>query len=79
RLLTAAYSAATTTADVRIWSALPKNFQVASIPMPPDGRLTIMTPSNRAYPLVIKPCEYAIVYVKMRTALDEPIIEVIRY
>lgn len=79
KILTAAYTAATTAADVRIWSALPKDFQVASLPMPGDGQITIMTPGNRAYPVTIESCRAAIVYVKMVSSFTEPTIEVMKY
>jgi len=78
KIFAAAYTAATTAADVRIWSALPKDFQVAVLPMPSDGQLTIMA-GSRAYPLTLGSCRYAIIYVKMITASSEPVIEVIRY
>jgi hypothetical protein len=78
-LAVAAYSAATTAADVRIWSALPKDFQVATIPMPADGQLVIMTPGNRAIPVAIGSCRYAIVYIKIVSPLSDAVIEVIKY
>jgi len=75
----ALYSWATTAADLRIWSALPRNFQVARIPMPADGKLDIRSPQGYTYPIVIHPCRYAIVYIKMVSALIEPTIEVTAY
>jgi hypothetical protein len=75
----AAYSAATTAADVRIWSALPKNFQVAAMPMPSDGKLAIAASGGRTFGVSIESCRYAIVYVKMVSSMSEPAIEVIRY
>ena len=39
--LTAVYSFATTAADVRIWTTLPKNFQIARFKMPQNGKLKI--------------------------------------
>lgn len=47
----AIYGFATTAADVRIWSALPKEIQVAKVPVPADGMLKI-TPFG-AYPIEI--------------------------
>jgi uncharacterized protein len=79
RVATAVYSAATTAADVRIWSALPKNFQVAALPMPSDGQLTIEASAGRTFGVSIESCRYAIVYVKIVSPASEPTIEVIRY
>jgi hypothetical protein len=77
--MVALYSFATTAADVRIWSALPKDFQAAKFPMPGDGKLTIQTPQGNLYPLTIPSCRYAIVYIKMVSASNEPTIEVMTY
>jgi hypothetical protein len=78
-IFVAAYNFATTAADVRIWSALPKDFQVAKLPMPADGKLTIQTPQGWSRGVEIGSCKYAIVYIKMISALTEPTIEVITY
>jgi hypothetical protein len=75
----ALYSWMTTAADVRIWSALPKNFQVARIPMPEDGKLTIRSSQGRTIPVTLNPCRFAVVYIKMVTSSSEPIISVITY
>jgi hypothetical protein len=75
----ALYSFATTAADVRIWSALPKNFQAAKLPMPADGKLMIYTPQGWSYPAAIRPCKYAIIYIKMVSASNEPAVEVMTY
>jgi uncharacterized protein len=78
-IFVAAYNFATTAADVRIWSALPKNFQSAKFPMPADGKMTIQTPQGWSRIVEIRPCKYAIVYIKMVSVSNEPTIEVITY
>jgi hypothetical protein len=78
-IFVAAYNFATTAADVRIWSALPKNFQSAKLPMPADGKLTIQTPQGWLRTVEIGSCKYAIVYIKMVSVSTEPTIEVITY
>jgi hypothetical protein len=78
-LFVAAYNFATTAADVRIWSALPKNFQSAKLPMPTDGKLAIQTPQGWFRTVDIPSCKYAIIYIKMISAATEPTIEVITY
>jgi hypothetical protein len=75
----ALYSWSTTAADVRIWSALPKNFQVARVPMPADGKLAIRSSQGRDFPVTLNPCRYGIVYIKMVSASCEPTIEIITY
>ena len=52
-LLATVYSYATTAADVRIWTTLPKNFQVARLPMPPDRLITIERPGGESFPVEI--------------------------
>jgi hypothetical protein len=78
-IFVAAYNFATTAADVRIWSALPKNFQSARLPMPADGNLTIQTPQGWSRTVSIGSCKYAIMYIKMVSVSTEPTIEVIKY
>jgi len=78
-IFVAAYNFATTAADVRIWSSLPKDFQAAKLPMPAEGKLTIQTPQGWLRTVEIGSCKYAIVYIKMVSVSTEPTIEVITY
>jgi hypothetical protein len=78
-IFVAAYNFVTTAADVRIWSALPKNFQSAKLPMPADGKLILQMPQGWFREVEIRPCKYAIVYIKMVSVSTEPAIEVITY
>jgi hypothetical protein len=71
-LAVSAYSAVTTVADVRIWTSLPKQFQVARVPMPADGQITVRTES-REIRIPVPPCRYALVYVKMISSGGEPV------
>jgi len=48
-LLAAVYQLATTAADIRMWTALPKEFQIAKIVTPAGGSVTIATPGDKAY------------------------------
>jgi uncharacterized protein len=75
----AIYSAATTTADMRIWSALPKNIQVAKTQMPENGRLKVEIPAGTNLDINIDNCKNAIVYVKIPFAGAEPVCNVIRF
>jgi uncharacterized protein len=64
-ILMALYSFATTAADVRIWTMLPKNIQVAGFPMPDDRVVSLGGPGMETTALNIGDCNYAIVYVRM--------------
>ncbi len=80
----AAYSVATTAADVRIWSALPKDFQVARFAMPSNNTLLIFPaslPSVRQglFEVNIPPCRNAIVYIKIINAGASPVCEVLAF
>jgi hypothetical protein len=75
----AIYSFVTTTADVRIWTALPKDIQTARLPMPENGDLTISGPTLAPIPVKIGDCNYAIVYVRMISAMHQPSIEIMTF
>jgi hypothetical protein len=77
--LVAAYSAATTAADVRIWTALPKDFQVARFDMPKNSPLLIFTPGNTLFEVSIPPCTNAIVYIRIINAGASPVYEVMAF
>ena len=78
-LFVAAYSYATTAADVRIWTSLPKEFQVARFPKPKDGKLKVKRPGSVLVDINIPDCNNAIVYVRITTDQAEPIFEVIDF
>jgi len=77
--LVAAYSYATTAADVRIWTTLPKDFQVARFPMPADGLLTIEPPGGESFQVKIPPCKNAMVYVKIPFRQAKPVYDLMTY
>ncbi|MBL7106450.1 MAG: hypothetical protein ISS77_02420 [Phycisphaerae bacterium] len=75
----AAYSFVTTAADVRIWTVLPKDFQVARFEKPADGKLEITAPGGMPLDIDIEKCNNAIVYVKIPTSLAVPVCDVITF
>ena len=77
--LVAAYSYATTAADVRIWTTLPKDFQVARFPMPADGLLTIEPPGGGSFQIKIPTCKNAVVYVKIPFHQAKPVYDLMTY
>ena len=67
-ILFAVFQAFTTAADLRIWTALPKEFQLAKIETPADGRLTLATPTGLKTAITVPVGKNAIVYVKIPTS-----------
>jgi hypothetical protein len=73
------YSYATTAADVRIWSALPKDFQIARCAIPPDRNLTVIPAGGEPFEINIPTCRSAIVYIKIVHAGASPVYEVLAF
>lgn len=78
-VITALYSFATTAADVRIWTTLPKNIQVSRFAKPADGIINIQGPAMTPVSLQIPDCKHAIVYVKMVNGVLSPNIQIMTY
>ena len=78
-LLMAAYSYATTAADVRIWTSLPKDFQIARFPKPENGTLKVTPTGSVPFEINIPDCNNVIVYVRITTSQAKPIFEVITF
>ncbi len=78
-LFMAAYSYATTAADVRIWTTLPKDFQIARFPKPKDGKLKITPADANPFEIDIPGCNNAIVYVRITATQAKPIFEVMTF
>lgn len=78
-LMVAAYSYATTAADVRIWTTLPKDFQVARVRMPADRNIAVFSPEGtKILNVNIEPCSNAIVYVKIPFKTATPFCSIIK-
>jgi hypothetical protein len=75
----AVYSAMTTAADVRIWTALPKDFQVARFAMPTDNRVRILADNRIIQEIELPDCNNAIIYVKILTKCAEPICHIMAF
>jgi hypothetical protein len=73
------YSAATTAADLRIWTALPKDFQIARFTLSKNTPLLVITPANTLFEVNIPPCNNAIVYIKIVNAGAAPVSEVLTF
>ena len=71
-ILTGVYSFVTTSADVRIWTSLPKNFQVARFRKPSNGKLKITPPGSIPFDIDIPNCNNAVVYVRITSSEAVP-------
>jgi len=61
----ALYQITTTSADIRMWTALPKEFQLAKIETPANGILTLDSPDARLVTIEIPKDSNSLVYVKL--------------
>jgi len=77
--LAAVYTAATTAADVRIWTTLPKNFQVARLNIPENRCITISPPGGESFQIEIPACNNSIVYVKIPFRQAKPVYNIMTY
>jgi len=75
----AAYSFASTAADVRVWTALPKDFQVARLPKPKNGKLKITPPGSFPIDIDIPQCNNAVVYIKIINNYSVPVCNVMAF
>lgn len=67
-IASAIYQIASTQADTRIWSTLPKEFQLARFKRPKSGSLNIYTPNNALIKsLNIPDTQNTLIYVKIAT------------
>ena len=73
----ALYSYSTTAADVRIWTALPKNFQVARFNKPNNGKITVLPPGSSSFEIIIPDCKNAIIYIRIIATHTQPVYDVI--
>jgi hypothetical protein len=73
----ALYQAATNSADTRMWTSLPKDFQVARVPAPKDGQLTLSFPNGNSQAVQLKSGQSSLVYVKAVNSTVPPLINVI--
>jgi len=68
RFIAAVYQMASTQADTRIWSTLPKEFQLARFERPFDGVISITTPNNTLVKNITLPdAKNILIYVKIAT------------
>lgn len=78
-IVVAAYSFATNAADVRVWTTLPKDFQVARFQKPGNGMIKITPPGGTCFEVELENCSNAIIYVRIPTKLCPPVYEVMTF
>lgn len=80
RLIAAVYQIASTQADTRIWSTLPKEFQLARFKRPNSGNITITTPNNILVKNITLPdAKNILIYVKIATPYSIASVRVIPF
>lgn len=63
-LIGAIYQAATTQADTRIWSALPKEFQALRIQRPASGRITLRADDGSSIEVALPAARFSVVHLR---------------
>lgn len=77
-IATTVYTIASTQADTRTWTTLPKRFDLIRIERPANGKVTLKTSTGLALPEIALPLtQHTLVYVKMATAGAKPSISII--
>ncbi|MGB5966168.1 MAG: hypothetical protein WBG65_11665, partial [Sulfurimonadaceae bacterium] len=77
-LATTVYTIASTQADTRTWTTLPKRFDLIRLERPESGRFNIKTSTGLTLTQIDLPLsEHTLVYVKMATAGAKPSVSII--
>ncbi|MCG8617750.1 MAG: hypothetical protein MI802_16160 [Desulfobacterales bacterium] len=76
-LLAAAYQGATTSADIRMWTGLPKEFQLAKIKTPKQGDLVLTPPGGEKIKVKLPPEKNVLIYVKISSANSPAVVDTI--
>lgn len=64
RIATLAYQASVNIADTRSWTTLPKEFQIARIPTPPDRRIQLLEGNQAPLVVTVEDAPAVLVYVR---------------
>jgi len=78
-IATAIFQAGTTRTDTRVWNTIPKDFQIAKVPMPKDRKLVLQAGDANIDVEVGENAKNSIIYVKLPTALSKPSVSVINF
>ncbi len=75
----AVYNFTTTAADVRIWTTLPKEFQIARFTTPEDRKVKITPSGMGPFSVDIPCCNNSIIYVKIPSRNAKTIVDVMTF
>ena len=79
-IATTVYTIASTQADTRTWTTLPKRFDLIRLERPAKGKITLKTSTGLSLPEINLPStQHTLVYVKMATAGAKPSISIIPF
>ncbi|MBN2063862.1 MAG: hypothetical protein JW745_03590 [Sedimentisphaerales bacterium] len=73
-----AYTLLSTAADVRMWTSLPREFQLARLPLPADGKLNISI-AGSSRQIELPACDNAIIYIKKTNSNTPAIFDIIPF
>jgi hypothetical protein len=74
------YQAVTTAVDIRSWTALPENFQVAHMEIPSDGRVTVNPPEGQGIEINLpSDCKNVILYLRIVAPDVEPVYDFMKF
>jgi hypothetical protein len=76
-IMIAAYSFATNAADVRIWTSLPKDFQITKFPKPQNKILKITPLNSETFDIELPQCNNVLIYVKITQRNAKPVYNII--
>ena len=74
----AAYQVASTSADIRMWTALPKEFQLAKLKTPKDGVLSISAKGVILINITVPKNKSSIVFIRSLTKNSKLTYDVIQ-
>lgn len=78
-LAAAAFQFLSTQADKRIWSSMPKDFEVARVKMPVDHKLVLQAGSHHMDVQLGSKAKHSIVYVRIPTSASTPSVSVANF
>jgi len=76
---TTVFQLLTTRSDLRVWNSMPKDFQIARVKMPSDGKLLLKAGVHNIDVTIDSNAKDSIVYVRIPTAKSKPGFSIINF
>ncbi len=73
-----AYTLLSTAADVRMWTSLPREFQLARLPLPAEGKMNISI-AGSSRQIELPACKNAIIYIKKTNSNTPAVFDIIPF